>query len=151
MERKCPTGSKLTIAAGRQIQGAFCKEQVLPKSRFDTRSFRRIRSGKAWLTVGCPKGKFRPRTTRTVGRAGHRRRITGVCDVGTKTHVILRPLPRGGSGMGCPGEPQTGFGRLLLDIEEGPGGVLLGLLAGAVIAGVTAWKFKGKGGVSGLS
>jgi hypothetical protein len=53
----------------------FCPERVAPPSRFDSRSFRMVKSRGHFVTVGCPKGHF------------HR----GRCDVGTQAQRILHP------------------------------------------------------------
>ena len=60
----------------RQIgPGSFCEKTLTPRKQFDSESFRWKQSGKAWLLVGCPKGKWQPRKER--------------CRVGTKAHKIL--------------------------------------------------------------
>lgn len=59
---------------------SFCERTVNPKSIFDARSFRWIRSGKARVLVGCPKGKWAVRKAR--------------CKVGLKARAILVPRPR---------------------------------------------------------
>jgi hypothetical protein len=64
----------------RQIAGRFCERQVTPKSAFDRRSFRWKKSGKAWVLIGCPKGKWTASTER--------------CRVGTRAHVVLKRTGR---------------------------------------------------------
>jgi len=66
----------------RKIQGTFCERVVTPKRAFAPRSFRWKRSGKAWVMIGCPLGKWR----------------NGSCSAGTKAHVILVPGGRCGRG-----------------------------------------------------
>ena len=61
----------------RKIKGTFCERTLAPKTQFDRRSFRWKPSGKAWLLVGCPKGKWMPRKKR--------------CKVGTRGHKLLSP------------------------------------------------------------
>ena len=56
-----------------KIVGRFCKRVLAPKSAFDRRSFRWVRSGKAWVLTGCPRGKWK----------GDR------CSVGLKAHELL--------------------------------------------------------------
>jgi len=58
-----------------KIRGSFCKKVVAPKTKFDRRSFRWRRSGKAFVLVGCPKGKWKPQTEK--------------CGVGTRAHEVL--------------------------------------------------------------
>lgn len=72
----------------RKIQGTFCEEKLAPKSQFDKRSFRYKKSGKAWLLIGCPKGKWDPKGYVTV--KGKRQR--GRCKVGTRGHKLLAPV-----------------------------------------------------------
>jgi len=64
----------------RKIVGKFCERKLAAKTRFDRRSFRWKRSGRAWLLIGCPKGKWRPRLER--------------CAVGTRAYVVLA-APKG--------------------------------------------------------
>lgn len=52
-------------------------QKLLPKSSFDKRSFRWIKSGDARILIGCPKGKWAPRKQR--------------CKVGTRAYEIVRP------------------------------------------------------------
>lgn len=52
-------------------------QKLLPKSYFDQRSFRWIKSGKARILIGCPKGKWSPKKQR--------------CRVGTRAYEIVRP------------------------------------------------------------
>lgn len=68
------------MARKRKIKGAFCEEKISVKSKFDKRSFRYKKSGKAWLIIGCPRGKWNTKTKR--------------CKVGTRAHKLLAP-PRG--------------------------------------------------------
>jgi hypothetical protein len=63
------------MAKSRVIRGSFCEKSLAPRKQFDSDSFRWKQSGKAWLLVGCPKGKWQPRKER--------------CRVGTKAHKIL--------------------------------------------------------------
>lgn len=56
-----------------KIRGRFCERIVTPKRAFDRRSFRWKKSGRAWVLVGCPRGKWRGES----------------CGVGTKAHVVL--------------------------------------------------------------
>jgi hypothetical protein len=69
------------MATKKKIVGSFCKRTAHPKSSFDERSFRWKQSGRAWLLVGCPKGKWQPRNER--------------CSVGTKAFEILSPAKIG--------------------------------------------------------
>jgi hypothetical protein len=59
----------------RKIKGSFCERTPAPKSAFDKRSFRWKKSGRAWVLVGCPKGRWRKNR----------------CAVGTKAHKVLAP------------------------------------------------------------
>lgn len=64
-----------------------CTEELNPKEMFEPRSFRWVKSGRGRLLVGCPKGKWAPRTTKRIrGRS-----VTGVCKVGTKAHMKVTP------------------------------------------------------------
>ncbi len=67
----------------RKIRGRFCEGIKAPRGEFDRRSFRWVRSGKAWLLIGCPIGRWK----------------RGRCAVGTRAHVILKPS-RGRCGRG---------------------------------------------------
>lgn len=58
-----------------KIRGTFCEKTVAPKSRFAPKSFRWKKSGRAWLLVGCPKGKLK----------------RGRCAVGMRAVKILAP------------------------------------------------------------
>jgi hypothetical protein len=55
------------------MRGCFCEKTVAPKSRFAKKSFRWIKSGRSWVLIGCPKGKFR----------------RGRCTVGTRAHKVM--------------------------------------------------------------
>jgi len=48
--------------------------KLAPKSKFDPRSFRWKRSGKAMILIACPKGKWNARTSR--------------CRVGTRAYEV---------------------------------------------------------------
>lgn len=71
------------LANPRLSRKRYRHERLEPKGRFDPRSFRTVRSGKALVTVGCPKGEYDPRRRR--------------CKVGTRAQRIMRPKgnPRG--------------------------------------------------------
>ena len=58
-----------------KIVGRFCRRVVAPKSVFDRRSFRWKKSGRAWVLVGCPRGRWNAKTDR--------------CSVGTRAHEVL--------------------------------------------------------------
>lgn len=66
-----------------KIVGRFCKRIVAPKRAFDRRSFRWKKSGRAWVLVGCPKGKWK-RDRCTVGLKAHELLVksSGRCAVG---------------------------------------------------------------------
>ena len=68
----------------RKMQGTFCEERVAPKTKFDRRSFRYKKSGKAWILIACPRGKWNAKTDR--------------CKVGTRAHKVLAPA----HGRTCP-------------------------------------------------
>lgn len=70
------------MANKRKMKGTFCEEKLAAKSGFDKRSFRYKKSGKAWVLIGCPKGKWNAKAKR--------------CRVGTRAHKLLAP-PRGRS------------------------------------------------------
>ncbi len=59
----------------------FRHERLESPSSFDPKSFRTVRSGRARVVVGCPKGQWDP--------------SRGICKVGTRAQAILRP--RGGN------------------------------------------------------
>jgi hypothetical protein len=71
----------------RKMRGTFCEESIAPKSRFDPRSFRWTRSGRAWVLIGCPKGQWDPKGYVTV--RGKRKK--GRCKVGTRAQKLLAP------------------------------------------------------------
>lgn len=59
------------------MTGTFCEKKVAAKNRFDRRSFRWKKSGKAWILIGCPRGEWKPRAQS--------------CAVGTRAYSILSP------------------------------------------------------------
>lgn len=63
-----------------KIRGSYCKEEVMPKSHFDPRSFRWVARGTARIMIGCPRGKWDDRAER--------------CRVGTRAHVLLTKRDR---------------------------------------------------------
>lgn len=65
----------------RVMRGSFCERREAPKGRFDRRSFRWKKSGRAFVLVGCPRGEWNARA--------------GRCKVGTRAYKILAPAPRG--------------------------------------------------------
>jgi hypothetical protein len=69
------------MARTRKMKGSFCEKQKSPRSAFDGRSFRWKHSGKSWVLVGCPKGRWDARKAR--------------CKVGTRAHKILAASPKG--------------------------------------------------------
>jgi hypothetical protein len=73
----------------RKIVGNFCEKTVKPSRTFDRRSFRYRQSGKAWLIIGCPKGKWYAEGWITTPSG---RRASGRCRVGTTLYKILVPV-----------------------------------------------------------
>ena len=69
---------------GRQIVGTFCEKGKTPLKSFDRRSLRWKRSGKAWLLIGCPRGKYDAAAEQ--------------CKVGTRAYKLLKPT----RGKRCP-------------------------------------------------
>ncbi len=69
----------------KKIRGSFCERTEAPRSAIDRRSLRWVKSGTAWILVGCPIGAWMPRA--------------GRCKVGTRAHKVLSPSP---SGERCP-------------------------------------------------
>lgn len=65
----------------KKIRGKFCERTVNPRRAFARASFRWKRSGRAWVLIGCPRGKWKPRAER--------------CTVGTRAHKLLAPAPAG--------------------------------------------------------
>ncbi len=65
----------------RPSRATYCPEQLAPKGRFDPRSFRTVVTDGHRVTVGCPKGKWDPRRRR--------------CKVGTRAQRILHPEGEG--------------------------------------------------------
>ncbi len=61
----------------RPSRATYCPEQLAPKGRFDPRSFRTVVSDGHRVTVGCPKGEYDARRRR--------------CKVGTRAQRILHP------------------------------------------------------------
>jgi hypothetical protein len=86
-----------------KMVGKFCERTMAPKSDFDKQSFRWKKSGKAWVLVGCPKGKWAPKKAWTHCRTvkGRRRcsHEVGKCKTGTRSHKLLTPL---GKRSRCP-------------------------------------------------
>lgn len=72
----------------RHMRGAYCEHTTAPKSLFDPRSFRYIQSGKSWLLIGCPKGKWAARKAHCkVSTLSHKHFIpakSGRCPIGGK-------------------------------------------------------------------
>jgi hypothetical protein len=60
-----------------KIRGTFCEKTLTPKRLIDQRSLRWKRSGKSWLLIGCPRGRWRANQER--------------CGVGTRGYKILTP------------------------------------------------------------
>jgi len=58
-----------------RIPKSKCREVVEPKSSFDRRSFRWVKSGKGRILIGCPVGEWMPRSKR--------------CRVGTRAHEVV--------------------------------------------------------------
>lgn len=65
----------------RKIVGDYCEKKITPKARFDPRSFRYKRSGRAWVIIGCPRGQWNPQA--------------GRCRVGTRAYKLLVPAEAG--------------------------------------------------------
>ena len=65
----------------RKIRGTFCERILISKKRFGT--FRWKKSGRAWILLGCPKGKLTAK---------------GVCRAGFKAYAVLKPSGRCESG-----------------------------------------------------
>lgn len=61
----------------RASRATYCPERVAAKGRFDPRSFRTVRTDGHLVTVGCPKGEYDARRQR--------------CKVGTRAQRILHP------------------------------------------------------------
>ncbi len=61
----------------RPSRATYCPERVAAKGRFDPRSFRTVRTDGHLVTVGCPKGQYDARRKR--------------CKVGTRAQRILHP------------------------------------------------------------
>lgn len=80
--RKAAAASPSLGGTQGQIRGTFCESIQTPKRAFDPRSFRWKRSGKAWVLVGCPKGKWASRKK--------------TCKVGLKAYTLLVPAPKKG-------------------------------------------------------
>jgi len=59
----------------------YCERKVAPKKSFDQRSFRWITRGKIRLLIGCPRGRWKPRSQR--------------CSVGTRAYAVLKPKKKG--------------------------------------------------------
>lgn len=84
------------------VPPAGCTEELNPKEMFDKRSFRWIKSGRGRILVGCPKGEWAPRTTKTVKG----RKVMGVCKVGTMAH--MKVTPKEGRTRCPPGQKRRG-------------------------------------------
>jgi len=65
----------------RASRSRFKHVHIASPSKFAKGSIRTIKSGKAEIRVGCPKGKYSKKTRR--------------CKVGTRAVSILKPNPRG--------------------------------------------------------
>ncbi len=70
-----------------------CVKRLAPLKDFDKRSIRYVpqKNGNV-LMIGCPKGKFAPKTKKklTSGRV-----ITGACSVGTRGIEVITPAKGG--------------------------------------------------------
>jgi len=70
-----------------KIRGSFCRSVKAPKTAFDKRSFRWKKSGRGFVLVGCPKGKWSPKSaTCKTGTRAHEVlvRVNGSCSVGKR-------------------------------------------------------------------
>lgn len=66
---------------------AYCEAQLAAKRAIDPRSFRWIRSGKAKLLIGCPRGQWQARKRRCrVGTIAYKKLVpaTGACPRGDR-------------------------------------------------------------------
>ena len=73
----------------RKIRGSFCTAVLEPKSRFDKRSFRwkKSKRGRAWMLIGCPRGKWNAKTEQCTGGTRIHELMTrssGSCPVGER-------------------------------------------------------------------
>lgn len=69
-----------------RTKGRFCKKVVIPRGRFDRRSFRTVSPNRnTRITIGCPKGQYNPKSKR--------------CRVGTRAQRILKRKTAAGT---CP-------------------------------------------------
>lgn len=67
--------TRIVTKHGKKIRGKFRERIVAPKSRFAKKSLRWKKSGRAWVMIGCPSGKYTARSES--------------CRVGTRAHVVL--------------------------------------------------------------
>ena len=72
-----PKNRLMGVSLAGAMRGTYCEKKLAAKKRFDRRSFRWKKSGKAWLLIGCPKGKWKAKKQ--------------VCAVGTRAYAILSP------------------------------------------------------------
>lgn len=75
MKRRCRPVCRTVVKRGKKIRGRFraCKPERTPA--LDKRSLRWKQSGKAWVLVGCPNGKWQASKKR--------------CRVGTRAAEVL--------------------------------------------------------------
>jgi hypothetical protein len=59
----------------KKIRGSFCERRLVPKRGIARKSFRWKKSGRTWLLVGCPRGKFKKNR----------------CKVGMRAYAVLTP------------------------------------------------------------
>jgi len=80
-------GEGLRMPVGRVVKtDGYCKKVLIPKGRFDPRSFRTVSPSKRTrITIGCPRGQWDSRRKR--------------CRTGTKAQRILKKRTRAGT---CP-------------------------------------------------
>ena len=87
----------------KKIVGTFCEYQMAPYADFDSGSIRYKKSGKTWVMIGCPKGKWDPNKRWKFCRKVKGRRkcswMVGKCGMGTKGYKRLTPL---GKRKRCP-------------------------------------------------
>lgn len=90
-----------------KIKGKFCERTMVRAPAVDKRSLRWKKTGKSWLLIGCPKGKWDQKKQS--------------CKVGTRAVKLLVPSPdrcgpgekRISKGLGAPIAGKTGYVDLI--------------------------------------
>lgn len=81
---------QLVVKNGEKMHGKFSECVQAPKSKFAPGSFRMVQTGKTWILVGCPVGKWAAKKMAVING----RKVQGRCTAGMKPHKIFVPKGR---------------------------------------------------------